>query len=248
MELHRSRVVLIVAGLIGVGGIVGLILLGGRVSAFGWLVAVLAIPICAVLVIRELRPFRFRIGEQGLDVRRHGIKRLVGWPEIDALVLEQPPRTAETLPSPRLLLVPVGGTDLAEALDQTSPVDGRPARRLLDCDDVREPVDEIAAALTRFGGARFVDYRAHGPAPRADADFTVVLRGYEPVPVDELIRLARQALDSADPALRQRAKAQIEAATFVVALRGYDRGQVDAHLAELSARLASPAPETGLSA
>jgi hypothetical protein len=241
MELHRSRGLLIGAGILGVGLVLVLIFLGDRASAVGWVVGGAAILVCARILYRELRPFRFRIGEQGLDVRRYGIKRLVAWSEIDALVLEQPPRIgdARTLPSTRLLLVPVGGTDLNEQLDQTSPVDNRPARRLLECDDVREPVDDIAAALIRFGGARFVDFRAHGPAPRPDADFTVVLRGYETVPVDELIRLGRQALDSADPALRQRAKARIDQAGIAVALRGYDRGQVDAHLAELAKLLAA---------
>jgi DivIVA domain-containing protein len=244
MELHRSRGLLIGAGILGLGLVLVLIFLGDRASAFGWVVGAAAILVCARILYRELRPFRFRIGEQGVDVRRYGIKRLVSWSEIDALVLEQPPRIGAAdrhhqLPSARLLLVPVGGTDLFEPLDQKSPVDNRPARRLLDCDDVREPVDEIAAALTRFGGARFVDHRGHGPAPRADVDFTVVLRGYEPAPVDELIRLGRQALDSADPALREQAKAQIDQASIAVALRGYDRGQVDAHLAELAARLAA---------
>jgi DivIVA domain-containing protein len=80
---------------------------------------------------------------------------------------------------------------------------------------------------------------APAPAPAKGPDFTVVLRGYEYEPVNELIRLAGEALDSGDPALRQRAKTRIDEATFAVALRGYDRGQVDVHLAALSKLLAA---------
>jgi hypothetical protein len=44
-------------------------------------------------------------------------------------------------------------------------VDNRPARRLLECDDVDEPADDIARALARFGGARFTDVRERRSTP-----------------------------------------------------------------------------------
>ena len=210
---------------------------GERVSPGRWFFGGVGIVICLGLLVRELRPFRFVISADGLDLRVPGISRLVGWAEIDALALAQPPRVGDRLPAPVVLLVPVTGSALQTRLTEQLPGDGRPARRLLEVDDVKEPVEEIAAALARFGGGRFTDLRALGPAAPAALDLTIVLRGYDRPAVDELIRQTEQALAATDPAHRQWARAQLQNANLPVAARGYDRGQVDAHLAALADRL-----------
>jgi DivIVA domain-containing protein len=194
-----------------------------------------------IVTARRFRRFRFRIAAEGLDLRTRGIARQVGWQEIDALVLIQPPLVPgrPSLPAPQLVLIPVTGSELADKMTVESPVDGRPARLILDCGDVRQPAGEIAEALTRWGGGRFTDARHLGAAqPPGEADFTVVLRGYDQGEVDDLIRLARTAL--AEPATDRRTiKQKIGTATPTVVLRGYDRGQVDAYLTQLAASLGS---------
>jgi DivIVA domain-containing protein len=231
---------LIAAFILGVGGVIVFATAGERVSVVRWFFGGVGILLCLSFVVREVRPFRFGISADGLDLRARGIKRRVGWPEIAALVLVQPPRaTADaTLPSPRLLLVPEPGSDLQTRMTETVPPGGQAARLLLECDDVKEPVDEIAAALSRFGDARFTDARALGPATPAAGGFTTVLRGYDRLAVDELVRKGEQALTSGDQQHRQSVAEQIRGASFLVALRGYDRGQVDARLAQIAASLA----------
>ncbi|WP_326552132.1 DivIVA domain-containing protein [Micromonospora sp. NBC_01813] len=76
----------------------------------------------------------------------------------------------------------------------------------------------------------------------ADPDFTVVLRGYDPAAVDELVRVSRDAL-SLSPGDQRRVTTagRIQDTRFPIALRGYDRWQVDAFLDGLAAELAAPA-------
>ena len=153
---------LIGALLLGVGGVIVLATAGDRVSIVRWFLGGVGILFCLSFVVRELRPFRFRVSPEGLDLRVRGIKRPVGWPEIAALVLVQPPRDTDdgALPAPQLLLVPGPGSDLLARMTETVPPDGRPARLLLKCDDVKESTEEIAAALSHYGGDRFTDARA----------------------------------------------------------------------------------------
>jgi DivIVA domain-containing protein len=67
--------------------------------------------------------------------------------------------------------------------------------------------------------------------------FTVVLRGYDRGPVDDLLELARQALAADRPDLRA-AAVQALREPLPVRLRGYDRAQVDSHLARVAQLLA----------
>jgi DivIVA domain-containing protein len=124
-----------------------------------------------------------------------------------------------------------------------SPLDGRPARTLLDTSDVREPVADIVQALARHGGDRFTDARTAGPAPgpQSSPQFEVVLRGYDRQTADELIDRSHDALASPDPLVRGAARERIDGHTLTVILRGYDRGQVDAYLLRLSGALTTAA-------
>jgi hypothetical protein len=192
-----------------------------------------------VLAFKEMRPFRFRIVPEGLDIKHRGIARTVPWTEIDAIVLEQPPATPGAFSSPRFLLIPAAGSDLAGRLDAKHPLDGRPAREVLKADRVVDAPDDIAAAFATVSGGRFADLRNAvdtAPAP-AFHDFTIVLRGYVPSEVDQLIQAAQTALDQ-EPAERAAIQARLANPNIEVALRGYDRGQVDAHLKRLATELA----------
>jgi hypothetical protein len=61
-------------------------------------------------------------------------------------------------------------------------------------------------------------------------DFMVVLRGYRIKEVDELVRLATDALASTCKETRARAAARLRDTTIRISLRGYDRSQVDSWL------------------
>jgi DivIVA domain-containing protein len=71
------------------------------------------------------------------------------------------------------------------------------------------------------------------------AEFTIVLRGYARPFVDELVRRGERAL-AGDPATRETMRAEVTAAAFPLALRGYSVEEVDAYLADLAARLDVP--------
>jgi DivIVA domain-containing protein len=72
-----------------------------------------------------------------------------------------------------------------------------------------------------------------------DVQFTIVLRGYDPAEVDELIQQAHRALVSADPAARSAMERTLRKPEFRTRMRGYDRSQVNAQLAILADQLAA---------
>lgn len=192
------------------------------------------------LLVRGLRPWRFGIGADGLTLRQAGLDRTLGWHEIESLILHLPvPEVAANSQarSPRLLLVPATGVDLGRPADVPSPVDDRPSVLLLDLSDVKDSPDDVAGALAAAGGRRFVDDRARVAAAFARPDFTVVLRGYEQAHVDGLIRRAHEAL-AAEGLIRRAELAVKLRQNHPIALRGYDREQVDTYLRALSAQLA----------
>lgn len=193
-------------------------------------------------VVDALKPFRFHIGTDGLTLRLKGINRLVRWDEIDAVILDltKPSLVGDNKhPYHHLLLVPADGVDLGIPLTHTSPVDDRPCLVLLDLRDVTDSPEQVAQALARFGGGRFTDARRQRADRFGSPEFSVVLRGYDPARVDELIRRGRDALTSSSRLERLGAKAEIEGARgkLPIVVRGYDREQVDSFLSALSAEL-----------
>jgi hypothetical protein len=194
-------------------------------------------------VVSELKPFRFHIGTDGLTLRLNGINRLVRWDEIDAVILDltKPSLVGDNKhPYHHVLLVPADGVDLGIPLTHRSPVDDRPCLVLLDLRDVRDSPEQVAQALAQFGGGRFTDARRRRADRFGSPDFTVVLRGYDPARVDELIRRGRDALTSSSTLERHGVKAEIEGARgkLPIVARGYDRDQVDSFLSALSTELA----------
>lgn len=242
MELHRNRNSLPLAILCVAGGVVVLTLsregrLLPTVVAFG------AIVLGTLVLVGGLRPYRFMIGPDGLDVRRPGLRGTYRWDQFDALALDDTPPPGTRAGSPRLLGVPAAGMPPGPRTSARHPVDGRAAIELLDLAQVREAPDEIAAALARFAGDRFTDART-SPATQLDSvdfEFTEGLRGYRIERVDELVRRGRAALAHGGTPERQAARSEIEqarAAGLPVALRGYHTLQVDAALDLLCAALA----------
>jgi hypothetical protein len=236
MQLHRSRTLLYI-GLFAVVGGLFVVTFTGSIYRTG--VGAIAALVGVALLISQARPKAFRIGADGLTVRNAGINRLVSWQEIHVLILEQPlqlPEDEHTL-DPRLLLVPVAGSPLNDTLDERSPLDLQPCREVLDIGDFKDSADEVARALARFGGPRFVDARAL--PPYAGPVFTIVARGYQQVDVHRLVRIATAALDSGTPEARWAARNQVARPELGTALRGYDRAQVDAYLHHLGTSLAA---------
>jgi cell division septum initiation protein DivIVA len=72
-----------------------------------------------------------------------------------------------------------------------------------------------------------------------DVQFMIVLRGYDPPEVDELIRQANPALASTDPAARSAVEHELRQPELRTRMRGYDRAQVHARLAILADQLAA---------
>ncbi|MFC4022127.1 hypothetical protein ACFOW4_29915 [Micromonospora sp. GCM10011542] len=237
MELRRSRGALVLPLVCVLAGVV-LLALPRDDALLRTLVAVGAILLGVVALLAALRPFRFRIDADGLTVRRPGLRRQIPWAEVEALVLDRPPARDGRPAPPRLLLVPPpGGPATAR-----HPVDGRPAVELLDLDQVRQKPEQVAEALTRFAGNRFVDLPARRRAAFPDPDFGVGLRGCRMDRVDELIRRGQDALLSGVDTERRTARAEIERAQaegLPAAQRGYDRRQVDQALSALADALAS---------
>ena len=72
-----------------------------------------------------------------------------------------------------------------------------------------------------------------------DIHFTVVLRGYDPAEVDELIGQANLALAWTDRAARSALERKLRQPELRTRMRGYDRSQVHARLAILADQLAA---------
>jgi DivIVA domain-containing protein len=84
---------------------------------------------------------------------------------------------------------------------------------------------------------------AGGPAPAAEpraVEFNLVLRGYRVSATDALLATVAAAEASDDPARRAAALRAITEARLPVALRGYDRWQVDSHLERAAQALRTP--------
>jgi hypothetical protein len=224
------------------------------VSAPAWVGLVLLGVVVGVGALAMLLS-RLDIGPEGVTVRlitlQPRVKGLVRWHAIDTIILDQPrlgrrsrDRGHERQP-PRLLVVPADGVDLGVPATQLSPLDARACVLLVSFNQIRASPDQVAQALARYGGRKFVDARPQHSEPEASwagvPRFDIGLRGYDPVRVDELIQRAHAALRSANPAERLAVRSALESASasLPLATRGYDRTQVDAYLTAISADLAS---------
>ncbi|MEU5914230.1 hypothetical protein [Micromonospora sp. NPDC047527] len=239
MELRRSRGSRLLALVCVLGGVV-LLALPSDGALLRTIIAVGAVALGVVALVSALRPFRFTINADGLTIRRPGLRRSIAWAEVDALVLDEPPRRDGRPDPPRLLLVPPPGVSV-EPVTARHPIDGRPAIELLVLDQIREQPEQVAAALARYAGGRFVDLPAQRRAAFADPDLPVGLRGYQMNRVDDLIRRGQDALLSGDAQARQAARDEIEharAAGLPIAQRGYGGLQADTALDALAAALA----------
>ncbi len=241
MEVHRTRSYLVLSLVFQFSALVLLLAGAARRSlTTGTVVAIFVLVVVGIALLAPARrPFRFVVGADGLVVRLPGMDRRIAWPEIEAILLV--PSVAAVARDKRraaeLLLIPAAGVDLGIPLSGRSPVDERPALPVVDFGEVRERPDQVAQALTTFGGECFVDLR------RVDdrlfsVDFTVVLRGYDPAAVDQLRADALRTLRSGTWPERVAAKVAIGNASLPVAMRGYDRRQVDDLLERLAQRLA----------
>ncbi|MFG1651809.1 hypothetical protein ACGFIE_17970 [Micromonospora sp. NPDC049275] len=239
VELRRSRGARMLALACVLGGVL-LLAFPSDGALLRTIIAVGAIALGAVALVSAVRPFRFGITPDGLSIRRPGLRREIRWAEVDALVLDEPPRRDGYSTPPRLLLVPAAGVTF-DPVTARHPIDGRPAIELLVFDQVREQPEQVAAALTRCAGDRFVDLLALRRAAFAAPDLPVGLRGYQMDRVDRLIRRGQDALLSGDAATRQAARGEIEravAAGLPIAQRGYGALQTDTVLGALVAALA----------
>ncbi|MEU3454249.1 hypothetical protein ABZ671_11685 [Micromonospora sp. NPDC006766] len=233
MELHRSRRALPLAVACVTGGTM-VLAMAGEGALLRELAAIGVVVVGGAVLFGAVRPFRFVIGPEGLDVRRPGLRGTYRWEQFDALALDDAAR-----------LVGVPGAGLPPDLPTTArhPGDGRPAVELLDLTQVRENPDEVAVTLTRYSGGRFTDARTLPAGWRVGMEiaFNTALRGYEKRQVDRLVGRAEQTLATGGWVERRAARAEIEqtrAAGIELALRGYDIGQVDAVLDALYAALA----------
>ncbi|MEU1247694.1 hypothetical protein [Micromonospora arida] len=239
MELRRNRGARALALVCVLGGVL-LLVYPSDGALLRTIIAVGAIALGAVALVSAMRPFRFRIHSEGLSIRRPGLRREIRWDEVDALVLDEPPRRDGYAKPPRLLMVPVQGVP-RELVTARHPLDGRAAVELLVLDQVREQPEQVSAALTRYAGDRFVDLLAVRRAAFEAPELTVGLRGYQMDRVDRLIRRGQDALMSGDTSARQAARGEIERATragLPIAQRGYNTFQTDTVLGALVAALA----------
>ncbi|MEU9510123.1 PH domain-containing protein [Micromonospora sp. NPDC048170] len=169
MELHRNRGALVLPLACVIGGGV-LLALPGENALLRRLVALGAVLLGGGVLVGLLRPFRFVIDADGLTVRRPGLRRTIPWAQVAALALARPPARQGLVSTPRLLLVPAPGALADLPADARHPVDGRAAVELLDLARIREEPAEVATALTRHAGDRFVDALDAGPADDRPGD------------------------------------------------------------------------------
>ncbi|RBJ02682.1 hypothetical protein DRA43_16460 [Micromonospora provocatoris] len=220
MELRRNRQALWSGLAIFVVGVAPLLYLTPS-STVRWALVGLWLLAAGVFVAYQLRPFRFRIGADGLDLRVAGLHRLVAWAEIEAVVLDQPLTSGgRKQRAASVLLVPATASTIDRRLTGRSPVDGRPALVLLNLDQVQQPPGEVAAALAHFGGSRFTDARQRAPqrsGARPDLDALSWL--------SDLTPRVQKALDSGDASQRQALRAEVDAALARLSEEPADSGR-----------------------
>lgn len=202
MELHRSR------GFLYLGAILLLIGVGVLAVTDGFIfqaAGVLFVVGGLLQLYRGLRPFRFVIGPDGLVVRTRYAARELSWSEIRKLTLGPDGILSATVVAPG-------------AADQ--------AVKLLDLSELRESQEQAVAALTADGRDGLLELQVAARTSPGQG-FPVVLRGFEAEPVDALVKECESAIAAGDREGAGRAVAAFRATPPVVALRGYDRTQVE---------------------
>lgn len=243
MDLHKSRSLLVGALVFLAGGT--FILVRGLMPPTAVQIALGSVSVImgVLLSLAWRKPLRLRrIGADGLSVHVGRVRRVIGWDEVGALIIDQstPVLQSRTSTRPYLLLVPIDPASCAGlALDKHSPLDNRPCALLLELEDVRESPQQIVEALAQHVGDRFTDMRVLRAQRFDKPKFTIVLRGYDTAAVDEIVQQGRNALATGNSLQRHGMRARVEAAKIPTATRGYDRAQVDATFAVLSAELAT---------
>ncbi|MEV6810582.1 hypothetical protein [Micromonospora sp. NPDC051296] len=173
-----------------------------------WVLGGLWLLAAGAFVAYQLRPFRFHIGADGLDLRVAGLNRLVPWAEIETVILGQPlPSGGRKRKPASLLLVPAVASTIDRPLTGRSPIDDRPALVLVSLDHIQQPADEVAAALTRFGGSRFTDVRPQPPESSAALPDPELLSR-----LADLTSRFHKAVESGEASQRLAVKAEVDAA------------------------------------
>jgi hypothetical protein len=167
MELRRRRPNLFWLAFFLLGGLVII-----WASQNGWEMRLLFVPLgsTALLIVglisvlgalavlaSSFRPTPIVVSESGLRLRVAGIDRSVPWTSIDALILEPYQATPDTLPAPRLLLVPSADANLGKVAEYQNKVDGRLSIILLELDSLRAPQGQVIQALATYAGQRFIN-------------------------------------------------------------------------------------------
>ncbi|MEV4538533.1 DivIVA domain-containing protein [Asanoa sp. NPDC049518] len=101
--------------------------------------------------------------------------------------------------------------------------------------------EPLAVALRGYDRAQVDAWLASRGRPQTTASElrpTIVLRGYRIAETDALLATAESAIGTDDPFRRAAALRAIAEARLPVSFRGYDRGQVDAHLRRVTEALA----------
>ncbi|WBB56697.1 DivIVA domain-containing protein [Verrucosispora sp. WMMD573] len=145
MELRRNRrslapgVLLLAFGLsllLGSPGMGTSIFASAALLTGGWITA------------RSLRPFRFRIGPDGLDLRVAGLNRLASWAEINTIVLGQPARATPAGTGHARL----GDGAASGGQGGAGPHDAHGALRGYDMGQVDAYLERLSAALANEPG------------------------------------------------------------------------------------------------
>src|SRR5689334_10923195 len=76
------------------------------------------------------------------------------------------------------------------------------------------------------------------------AQFSVVLRGYDPQEVDAVVQQVQGALATGDPGERAEVRRILQNLQFNVRLRGFDRVQVDTYMRQALVQLDAAPPPT----
>ncbi|QUH05506.1 hypothetical protein HUO13_36220 [Saccharopolyspora erythraea] len=165
MDFHKSATALVVAlimmalGGLGTVLVVGWFFEGGRMNLIFLLSPVLLVG-GIVSLIKALRPFQMRVDERGLllKVPSQGVDSALPWQAVAGLTIEHKPG-AKSSDKPFLVVWPVAGAPIRSK----APVirrNGWSGLPVVQVDELKEPVEQLAGALQHYAGPRFTSARA----------------------------------------------------------------------------------------